>query len=151
MSRISLNSAPSSFTLLLNMIQLQDKIKDVYQQARASQWSYPQLFHALKAAGVRSYETDVLNFQITYFGDGEKLSESGPAGWKLDAGPFNEAEVVKAIRRAQRRETDYPTFLKEIAAAGIPKYYVSMSEDTVSYVGADPKNKYVEKVPGVSK
>jgi len=129
------------------MQTLKDKIKEVYKQAVAGQWSYPQLFKGLKAAGVRSYTMDVLRYTIEYSGDGETFFETGPADWKVTAGAFNIEEVIKAVRRTQRRETDYPTFLKEIAAAGIPKYYVSMTENTVSYVGADPKNKYVEKVP----
>lgn len=129
------------------MITLHDKIKDVYKQAAANQWSYPQLFNALKTAGVRSYSVDVLHHKIEYRGDNETISEPGPTGWTLTAGTFNEADVITAIRRAQKHETDYPTFLKEIAASGIPKYYVDMAECTVNYLGADPKDKYVEKVP----
>ena len=127
----------------------EDKIKDVYAQARTNAWSYPQMFKALKAAGVRAYTVDVLKHVLEYSGDGEKLVETGPSAWKVELGNFNEAEVIKAVRRSQRRETDYPTFLKEIAASGVPKYYVSMSECTVSYVGVDSKNRYVEKVPAV--
>lgn len=131
------------------MNAFQQKIKDVYQQARANQWGYPQLFKGLKSAGVRSYRMDVVNYAIEYVGDGESVLEHGPSTWKVEVGTFNEADVIKAIRRTQRQETDYPTFLKEIAAAGIPRYDVSMSENTVSYMGSDPKNKYVEKVPVV--
>lgn len=131
------------------MRTFQDKIKDVYQQAKAGNWSYPQLFDGLRAIGVRSYTMDVLQYTIEYSGDSETLLETGPTAWKAQLGDFSEAEVIKAVRRSQRRETDYPTFLKEIAAAGVPKYYVSMSERTVSYVSSDPRNKYVEKVPVV--
>lgn len=128
------------------MLTLKDKIKEVYKQALAGQWSYPQIFKGLKSVGVRSYTTDVLHYTIEYSGDGETFLETGSVDWKATAGTFNKEEVIKAVRRTQRRETDYPTFLKEIAAAGIPEYYVSMTENTVSYVGADPNNKYVEKV-----
>lgn len=131
------------------MTTLHDKIKNVYKQAAANTWTYPQLFSALKATGVRSYSVDVLHHKIEYRTDTETITEPGPDGWALTAGAFNEADVIKAIRRAQRRETDYPTFLKEIAAAGIPKYYVDMAECTVNYSGSNPKDKYVEKVPGV--
>ena len=129
------------------MTTLQDKIKDVYKQAMAGRWSYPQIFKALKSVGVRSYTTDVLHYTIEYSTDEETFRDTGPADWKVTAGAFNQEDVIKAVQRIQRRETDYPAFLKEIAAAGIPKYYVSMTENTVSYLGADPKNKYVEKVP----
>ncbi len=131
------------------MSTFQDKIKDVYVKGRANGWKYPQLFQGLKDAGVQSYTMDVVNYAIEYLAEKESFVEKGPATWKVVVGDFNEAEVIKAVRRSQRQETDYPTFLKEIAAAGVPKYYVSISECTVSYVGSDPKNKYVEKVPGV--
>lgn len=131
------------------MTTLKNKIKDVYQQAAANQWSYPQFFNGLKSAGVRSYTMDVLKHTIEFTGDQETHLEPGPADWNLTAGAFNKEAVIKAVRRVQQRETDYPAFLKEIAAAGIPKYYVSMTDNTVSYLGADPNNKYVEQVPSV--
>ena len=129
------------------MLSFQDKIKDVYKQAKAGNWNYPQMFNGLKTIGVQSYTMNVLKYTIEYVGGDETFLEIGPSGWKVDLGMFNEAQVIKAVRRSQRKEIDYPTFLKEIAAAGVPKYYVSMSECTVSYLGADEGNKYVEKVP----
>ncbi len=132
-----------------DMTTLQDKIKAVYKEGLANHWNYPQLFKGLKEAGVTSYSVDVIRYRITYFSEGRTFVENGPKDWKVEIGSFKEEEVVKAIRRAQRRETNYQTFLKEIAAAGIPKYYVSMSECAVNYLGVDIQNKYVEKIPVV--
>lgn len=123
------------------------RITDVYQKAVPAQWTYPQLFNALKTAGVSSYHTDVTSHRIEYFGEGTSIVHDGPAGFKADVGNFNQEGVIAAIRRAQRRETDYPTFLKELAAAGISHYKVDMAARTVSYFGKDSKNQYVEKVP----
>lgn len=128
---------------------LEVKIKDVYVQARANKWKYPQLFAGLKAVGVKSYSVDVTKHTIEYREEGNSVVHSGPAGWNVKLGAFNQNEVINAVRRSQRGETDYLTFLKEIAAAGVPRYYVSMAESTVSYFGAKPGDQYVEKVPAV--
>lgn len=124
-----------------------DRINAVSQKARSQNWTYPQLFDALKAEGVKSYKVDVRCQRIEYWGDYEHAVHDGPSGFNPPVGTFNESQVIVAIRRTQRKETDYPTFLKEILAAGIRHYHVDMKERTVSYFGIDPTNKYVEKVP----
>jgi uncharacterized protein YbcV (DUF1398 family) len=122
-------------------------LSTIFKHAVIEKWSYPRLFDALKAAGVRYYITDVTHFEIKYFGDDATSIEKGPEGFTAEAGEFDQEKVVEAIRRTQRKETDYLTFLKEIAAAGITRYRVDMQERTVTYLGQDPKNKYVEEVP----
>jgi uncharacterized protein YbcV (DUF1398 family) len=124
-----------------------DHLNMIFKHAAIEKWSYPQVFDALKVSGVRYYITDVVRYEIEYFGDEESAVEEGPEGFRAEIGPYNEAKVIEAIRRTQRKETDYPTFLKEIAAAGITNYRVDMQDRTVSYFGNDPKNKYIEKVP----
>jgi uncharacterized protein YbcV (DUF1398 family) len=124
-----------------------DHLNTIFKHAAVEQWSYPRVFDALKAAGVRYYITDVVRYEIEYFGDEESAVEEGPQGFRAEVGVFNQAKVVEAIRRTQRKETDYPTFLKEIAAAGVSNYRVDMKDRTVSYYGHDPRNKYVEQIP----
>lgn len=128
-------------------MNLNEKINAVYPKAVAEKWTYPQLFDALKSEGVRSYTVDVPVYKTQYFGDDERVMHEGPKGFTATVGPFDQSGVIAAIRRAQRRETDYPTFLKEIAASGIAHYRVDMKDRTVSYFGKDPANRYVEKVP----
>ncbi len=133
------------------MMKLSEKIDAVYKKAIAGELtSYPQLFDALKNNGVSYYHVNVSCHQIEYVGDNDHVVHEGPAGFNVEVGAFNEHSVIQAIRRSQRRETDYPTFLKEIAAAGISNYRVDMTERTVSYFGQDPAQKYIEKVPVIS-
>jgi len=130
-------------------LTLETKIKAVARKAVENKWSYPQLFDALKAEGVTHYETNVSAYKIEYFSAGETFLETGPQNFNAPVGPsFNRENVIKAIRRAQKREIDYPTFLKEIAAAGVPHYRVDMSARTVSYLGQKAGEQYVETVPG---
>lgn len=132
-------------------MKLSEKIDTVYKKAIAGELtSYPQLFDALRDNGVQYYQVKVSSHTIEYFGDNEHVVHEGPVGFNAEVGQFNELGVIQAIRRSQRRETDYPTFLKEIAAAGISNYRVDMNERTVSYFGQDPAHKYIEKVPVIS-
>lgn len=128
-------------------MSLNEKINAVYPKAISEQWTYPQLFDALKNEGVRSYKVDVAAYWVEYSGDQEQVVHEGPKGFTATVGVFDQSGVIAAIRRTQRRETDYPTFLKEIAASGIAAYRVDMKERTVSYLGQDPANRYVENVP----
>jgi uncharacterized protein YbcV (DUF1398 family) len=125
---------------------LKEKVNAVYAQITPA-WGYPQLFEALKKAGVSSYETNVAIHSIHYYGvDGDFIQEI-PSEVLSISKEFNQEALIKAIRRSQAKETDYQTFLKEIAQAGVPHYKVNMQERTVSYFGCDPTRKYVEKVP----
>jgi uncharacterized protein YbcV (DUF1398 family) len=129
------------------MTTLIDHLNIIFKHAAIEKWSYPRVFDALKAAGVRYYITDAVRYEIEYFGDEVSALEEGPEGFRAEIGLYNEAKVIEAIRRTQRKETDYPTFLKELAAAGISNYRVDMQDRTVTYFGYDPKHKYVEQVP----
>lgn len=118
--------------------------------ARAAEesWNYPRTFDALKDFGVRSYDVDVPRHNIVYRGDNAELIEGPPAGFeKLSlASSFDREAFLQALRRAQRRETDYSRFLREIAAAGVSRYHVDMAGRTVTYVGVGGEEQ-VEPVP----
>ena len=124
------------------------QIKKILAEAAAQKWPYPKVFDALKAAGVEYYETVVPRHEITYHGAGGQLKEGAPDGFQpvQAADQFNQPGVRAAILRTQRRETDYPQFLREIAAAGVHTYRVDMKDRTVSYKGARGEL-YVETVP----
>lgn len=127
----------------------EESIQEVYKRAAEEKWSYPELFNALRDAGVERYEVNVLTYQITYVGGGTSLPHPTPAGFKtLAVGPsFDLAGIKKAIERSQKKEITYPEFLAEIAAAGVPYYRVDMKPRTVTYHGSNRKDKLVEKVP----
>ncbi len=122
--------------------------KEILAQAAAEKWSYPKVFDALKAAGVQSYDVRVAQHEIIYHSADGNFREGPPSDFKPSpaADQFNQEGVIAAIRRTQRKETTYPQFLQEIAAAGTHTYRVDMAERSVSYHGAHGE-KYVEKVP----
>ena len=123
-------------------------VKSVLRRSAEGKWAYPNIFNALKNAGVERYETNVLTHEIKYVGDGSSFVETAPPGFKpLQGGAeFNVSALKLAIARSQAREITYAEFLAEIAAAGVPFYRVDMGPRTVTYHGAN-REKHVEKVP----
>jgi uncharacterized protein YbcV (DUF1398 family) len=125
-----------------------DQIRAISQEGVEKKWSYPQLFEALKSIGVERYESNVLTHEIKYVGEGASLVMPPPDHWPrlVCASAYNEAELKTALKRVQNRETSYPEFLGQIAAAGVSFYRVDMKPRTVTYHGPG-KSKLVEKIP----
>jgi uncharacterized protein YbcV (DUF1398 family) len=125
-------------------------IHAVYAKARDEKWTYPQLFNALRDAGVERYEVDVPNHKITYFGAQTSIVHPAPEGFKeLPLGTKFDVDALKAaLKKTQAGQSTYEQFLTEISAAGVPFYRVDMKPRTVTYHGANRADKLVEKVPG---
>jgi uncharacterized protein YbcV (DUF1398 family) len=123
-------------------------IEQLGEQAKNEKWSYPQLFDALKQAGVVSYETNVPEFEIVYKTDADEIYTPIPNDWiSLSVAPeLDEAGVKEAIAQAGRHEISYPEFLAEIASSGVSSYSVDMENRTITYKGDDGKA-LVETVP----
>ena len=123
------------------------KVEDVLELTKREQWPYPIVFNMLLEAGVTHYETNVGQFEIVYSGEGGELTDYGPNNFSVvPATRFDPEATKRAIQRSQRGETQYPEFLREIAAAGIHTYRVDMAARTVTYRGAQGET-YVESVP----
>lgn len=125
-----------------------ESIQLIYKQAKDNNWAYPQLFDALRDAGVERYEVDVLKCETKYVGGGTSIMHPAPAGFEpLALGTFDAAAFKTALTRSQKRESTYPQFLSEIAAAGICFYRVDMRPRVVTYHGKDRHDKITEPVP----
>jgi len=124
------------------------RVEEVFTKGKREQWPYPEIFNALKDAGVENYETDVATRSIVYHGSGDACTEPPPAGFiSLTPNPhFDPAGVQLAVQRNQSKQTDYSDFLREIAQADVNKYRVDVNARTVMYIGASGQE-YVEKVP----
>lgn len=126
-------------------------IEKIGKQADAEKWSYPQLFDALKNAGIVSYETNVPEYMVIYKTATDEIDAPIPKDWEtLTVAPsLDEASVKEAIAQSGRREITYPEFLAEIATAGVTDYHVDMESRTITYNGADGKS-LVESVPSTN-
>jgi uncharacterized protein YbcV (DUF1398 family) len=124
------------------------RVEEIFTTSKQERWPYPRIFHALKDAGVESYDADVASHEIIYRGHGESCVESSPhaANQLAINASFDQDGVQRAIRRNQSKQSNFAQFLSEIAQAGIQRYRVDMNARTVTYIGIRAEE-YVEKVP----
>ncbi len=123
------------------------KVKDVIDLTKRERWPYPIVMNMFIEAGVTGYEVNVARYEIVYGGEGGKLTVRGPKDFSVvPAANLNVDSLKRAIQRTQRGETNYPEFLREIAAAGVHVYGVNMDSRTVTYRGAQGEM-HVETVP----
>lgn len=116
-------------------------------QARAAAKNYPDLVQKLKAVGVTGYVFEVASQVSIYrYADETFLVESHAGKRNLSINPEFDAEKTKqAIIKNQQGLTDFPTFLKETADAGIKVYDADFEAMVVSYFGT--RNVHVEVIP----
>src|SRR5688500_3395293 len=96
-------------------------IQQAEQQAEGL--SYPGYVKKLKDIGVSNYEVRIKNHNRKFTSqNGEEVLLRGDLPPVECAETFDLEAVKEAVRRRQNGLTDYPTFLTEIAGAGVHNY-----------------------------
>ncbi|MCE6990801.1 DUF1398 domain-containing protein [Dyadobacter sp. CY323] len=133
----------------MELIELTDELIQSAEQ-RAEGQPFPYFIKNLKAIGVDNYEVKVTNHKRTYTSvTGDKLIISGDMP-EFECAETFELEAVKAaIKRNQEGVTDYPTFLREIGAAGIHTYVADLAGMMVIYQGPNSEYEYEETIPEI--
>lgn len=133
----------------MHMVELTDDlIKSAEERSKGQ--AYPFFVKNLKAIGVDNYEIKVGNHKRTYISViGDKLVIPGDIPEFECAETFELESVKTAIKRNQEGITDYPTFLREIGAAGIHTYVADLSGMKVIYQGPNSEYEYEEVIPEV--
>lgn len=109
---------------------------------------FPQFIAALKAMGVERNDVYVINGMAIYFGKDDHTAESAPAYETLLIAEKSSTEDLKeALRIHQHGETDYMTFCKQAAEAGVEKWVTDLNEMTVTYLDAAGNELVVERIP----
>lgn len=133
----------------MELIELTEDLITAAEQRFIGQ-PYPYFVKNLKAIGVANYEVKVRNHKRTYTSvTGDKLVIQGDLPEFECAETFELDSVKTAIRRNQEGITDYPTFLREIGAAGIHTYVADLENMMVIYQGPNSEYEYEEKIPEV--
>lgn len=133
----------------MEMIELTAELIHSAEQRSAGQ-PYPQFVKNLKAIGVDNYVVKVKDHTRTYTSvNGGKLMIPGDLPEFECAEAFELEDVKAAIKRVQDGATDYPTFLREIGAAGIHTYVADLSGMMVIYQGPNSEYEYEEMIPEV--
>ncbi|WP_338875489.1 DUF1398 family protein [Spirosoma sp. SC4-14] len=121
-----------------------DKIHQAYATAR----TYPDLAQKLIEASVQSYTVDVSSGIILYhLPNGQTAIHAKTANPRPIANTFSQELTIKAIRDNQQGKTDYPTFMTDIAEAGVRFYDAILTGPSkrVVYIGIG--GSYDELIP----
>ncbi len=122
------------------------QIQEVYKTSK----SYPELVSKLIAIGIESYTVNVATSTIFYrLSDGKTVLHPGNIAPRNINPQFSKADTIQAIRDNQQKKTDYPTFMNDIALAGVHFYEATLIGDRkrVTYIGSG--GHYEEMLPAI--
>ncbi len=99
--------------------------------------TFPDAVVRLSDARVTRYTVDLIRFERTLYGsDDETLQDDVAVDSTLEVSPhFSEPGVKAALAAVQSGKIDYPTFLRQIMAAGVASYAVFIKGRKVVYTG----------------
>lgn len=120
-----------------------ENILSAYKYAR----SYPDLVGKLITLGVQSYTVEVASGTTLYrLADGQTILHAGSEAVRPITEAFHKELVRKAIIDNQQKKTDYPTFMNDIAKAGVRIYEATLhgGHKRVNYIGST--DHYEEKI-----
>ena len=105
----------------------------------------------LSSVGVDFYYADLYqHLRIHYFPNGDvHTTRSERLERRVPAGAFSGDDVSAAVKRIQRGETKYRTFLREILDAGTATHSVYVTGKRAVYTGRQG-DAYTEWFPGAS-
>ena len=128
--------------------------KEIFNLAeqRAFGQPYPVYINNLREIGVERYIVNVSSSDRRIFSASHDpvLELPGTEEPLVCAEIFEEASVKNALHRTQTGQSDYPTFMKEIAAAGVHFYNADLLNRVVTYFGKNASDKYAESVPNTT-
>ena len=114
---------------MFTLTQIQDLHKKVKSGA-----DFPHFVQDLKSIGVARYDVYVADGSTVFYGADDFILQ-GPAKYDaLVVSNDGSSEKIKhSISIHQQGQTDYPTFCKHAAEAGVEKWTTHLFEMTVTY------------------
>lgn len=109
---------------------------------------FPNFIKEIKAMGVIRNDVYVMNGMSIYFGNDDHTVESAPVYENLLIEEQSSAEDLKtALKSHQQGSTDYQTFCRQAAAAGVEKWVTDLAAMTVTYLDMSGNELVVERIP----
>lgn len=123
-----------------------EQIKAAHSKVKSGA-DFPSYIQEIKALGVQSYEHFVANGQVNYHGNNNILSDD-PKWENIEIGKIGNAEQLNtALKVHQAGQTDYLTFCKQSAEAGVQKWVVNLQEMTCGYYDLQGGELLIEHIP----
>lgn len=124
-----------------------EQIKDAHAKVKSGA-DFPRYVQELIALGVSRYETFVHDGHTVYESkDGRKISSDAKYS-ALEVNVHSNAEqFIRDLKNHQQGGTDYPTFCKDSANAGVEKWVVDTSAMTCTYFDRQGNEMQREQIP----
>lgn len=130
------------------MFQLED-IKKAHSKVKSGA-DFPAYIQDLVKLGVTKYDTYVHDGHAVFFGNSDYQIQSEPKYSTLTIADKSDLESFKSnLKIHQQGLTDYPTFCRHSAEAGVEKWTVKMENMTCTYFDKANFTMVEEKIPGV--
>ncbi|AJR03366.1 DUF1398 domain-containing protein [Siansivirga zeaxanthinifaciens] len=111
---------------------------------------FPQFVQDLKKIGVTHYDNFVSDGRTKYYGKTNFTLDGEAKYSKIKVNNLSTSKDLKdAISIHQNGQTDYPTFCKQAADAGVEKWTTHMIEMTVTYFDKKGRKLLVEPIPEI--
>lgn len=124
-----------------------EQIKTAHAKVKSGA-DFPQYIRDIRGLGVLSYSTYVEDGHSDFKGESE-FQISSPAKYdRLEIAYTADIEGFRnGLRQHQEGRTDYSTFCRLSAAAGIEKWIVSLKEMSCTYFDKADNEVLVEQIP----
>jgi uncharacterized protein YbcV (DUF1398 family) len=124
-----------------------EQIKTAHSKVKSGA-DFPAYIQEMKSLGVNAYEHFVADGHIQYYGTND-FTIAAAAKWPaMQVAETGFAEKLNhALAIHQQGQTDYPTFCKQSAEAGVEKWIVDIMKMTCIYYDKANNEMLVEAIP----
>ncbi|MHA3787200.1 DUF1398 domain-containing protein [Flavobacterium hauense] len=124
-----------------------DQIKNAHSKVKSGA-DFPQYIQDIKALGVTDYSTFVTDGHSIFCGDNDHMAQSPVKYETLEiAETSSVSQLGKALKVHQAGGTDYMTFCRQAASAGVEKWVTDITRMTCTYYDIAGNALIVEDIP----
>jgi uncharacterized protein YbcV (DUF1398 family) len=109
---------------------------------------FPRYIREIKSQGLRHYDFMVQDGKTIYYGEDDHIVEAPAIYDRLAINPVSAAEELRrAITIHQQGQTDFPTFCKQAAEAGVYKWVIDTEKMVCIYLDTEGSILVEEPIP----
>lgn len=124
-----------------------EQVKEAHTRVKSGA-DFPHYVQELKALGVTAYDHEVADGRIIYRGADDFRLEGDPKYPSVPIADTAQPEVLRQVLSVhQAGQTDYPTFCRQAAEAGVERWTLDFSAMTCSYLDGVGNTLIVETIP----
>ncbi|WP_428740195.1 DUF1398 domain-containing protein [Tenacibaculum sp.] len=124
-----------------------EQIHEAFRKVKSGA-DFPQFVQDLKNIGVTHYDNYVSDGRTKYYGKDDFMLDGESKYPEMEVNDISSSNNLKhAISIHQQGQTDYPSFCKQAADAGVEKWTTHMIEMTVTYLDKKGEKLTIEAIP----